>query len=372
MFCISMGLIAVPSAPFAAAATNCLYSYSEVTGSPVITGATGATATLTESISDQANPTLRGTLNGKNLVVRLWKAMPEGQVRAQTAAMTQAWDSLAAASVAGATDGDSPGEVDADLPASTSLGQMETFAAAINDGSGSIDYSSYEYSTIINTTTGATGSTCLRAGSSASVTASSDTGEFKFPTATPNSLPVSTPSVIRYRTFIPTATANGLVCGTFRGDNRDFTNYFAASSRTYIGLFFKWNTQTISTAKEIGSTKRVAGPGEVGEVKTASLNGIQFYSPVMSKTYGRIQVNHSVANPLCAIAGPISYSLVFEYWKSGGTRIRGTVKTVPNHEAYSYPVNQNNGYTIYKRAVSDYMCLSLPCGNDSISATSTK
>jgi hypothetical protein len=373
---LGFGLLVFPGVPVASAA-GCLYSYSESNGTPTITGTTGSVV-LTTYLTSEANPILKGTLNGKNLTVVLWKGMPEQASKAATDGLQQDWNTLAAASVSGATTGDTSAEV-TDAPAtSLNLGQMETFAASIHDGSGAVDYTAMEAdSVIVDTSTGASGTTCLRGSSSASVTVTSPGSEFNFPqteagpggTVAPAALPTLPNSIIRYRTFIPAATADGGPCGRFRGDNRGYTSYYAAPNRTYVAVVFRWSTKTITTAKAVGATKKVNSSNQVIETATASSAGIKFYSPMMASDYGRIQVNHAVGHPLCSIAGPIAYSLVFEDWKSGGTRIRGTARKVPNHEANVYPISEQYGDVVFRRTVTSFLCLNLNCGDESVNAS---
>lgn len=83
---------------------------------------------------------------------------------------------------------------------------------------------------------------------------------------------------------------------------------------------------------------------------------------MMSSTFGRIAVTHSVGNPLCAFAGSIKYNVVVEAWNGGAARISGTRVKVPAHEAYLYATSGEYGKTIMKKSASSFMCLSLNCG----------
>ncbi|MEO6471649.1 MAG: DUF3238 domain-containing protein, partial [Aeromicrobium sp.] len=175
----------------------------------------------------------------------------------------------------------------------------------------------------------------------------------------------SSTSVIRYRTFISAAKVSS-PCGTFRGDNRGFSSYYDKPNRTRVSVFYNWATKSISTTKHIGTTHKLNSSGQVIEAKTASSSGIKFQAPLMYATYGRIEVNHAVGNPLCSVAGPIAYSVVMEAWKDGAARIAGKRRKVPNHEAYLYPKSEAYGVTIFKRSTTNFMCLNFNCGDESL------
>ncbi len=328
----------------------------------------GASARLKSTDGDQGLEVFEGRLGGKRIVVRVWRGMSVAESSARVGEMQTEWEELAEASIAGATSemGDSEVVEDFGSP-SHDLGDLETIAIAVADGTGLVDYRSPSTAGEVVDSKGRAHDSCLRSAEGSSVVAESEMmGEFAFPTAAatvPN-------AIVRYRTFIKPAKVDdwvaNLTCGIFKGDDRTYTTRFSAPSRTSVTLVFNWNTKSLVTIKTVGRTYKLDSSGKVIAEKTASPDGIKFYSPVVGSSTGRVQVNHAIANPLCTIAGPISYSVVVEVWKDGSARISGNIKKVPHHEAYVYPKSETNGKTIFRRASDSFFCLNLNCANESI------
>jgi hypothetical protein len=165
------------------------------------------------------------------------------------------------------------------------------------------------------------------------------------------------------------------VCGEFIGDNRGFSTYYEKNHRTRLSVFYDWPGRRLYSTKHIGETHRTDwGPFSAKSAR-ASADGIKLSNAGMDSTprgatYGRVQVNHAVGNPLCKPAGPISYSLIFEAWKNGAARLSGTRRKVPAHEAYVYPTSGANGNTILRRSRAYFACLNTNCGDESVWATS--
>lgn len=179
----------------------------------------------------------------------------------------------------------------------------------------------------------------------------------------------TTSSAVRYRTFIPNAEVTA-PCGRFKGDNRGFSNSYAAGNRTRASIFFNWPSSTMDTTKGVGATHRINWGGWSAATKTASTAGIKFHTAMMAPTYGRIGINHSVGNPLCSVAGAITYNVIVEAWKGDGARISGTAVKAPNHEAVWYPKTEDTGKNIFRKTGANFFCLSVNCGQWSLWETS--
>lgn len=357
---------------------------------------------LTQTSDDSASPVFEGTLLSLPLKVTLWRGMPAAEVDSAVATMKEEWDDLAAASLDGALDGElAQDEVESEESVddpSDVVGQLETLAYRVQMGplvefgvkaSGSVLGC---VSDLISSLTSVTLVSPLLGVMSLPKAdlPDSETTPAIFMGQTPNAASVpylpnseplggfmttasapSTTSVIRYRTFIPDATATAgpkPVCGKFRGDDRGFSSYYSKSARTRVSVFFDWPGRRITSTKNIGMTHRYEWGGWDEAEKRASDAGIKLSGHAMNtaKTYGKVKVNHAVANPLCSNSGPITYGLVWEGWKNGAARLRGTIRKVPNHEAYVYPKSGAYGETIFKREHYPFFCLNLGCGDETI------
>lgn len=89
---------------------------------------------------------------------------------------------------------------------------------------------------------------------------------------------------VQYRTFIPAASADSVVCGVFKGDNRGFSNDLVASFRTNVLVTTSWTAGTLTTTGQVGKTVRTGGVGGAGEA-TASAAGIKFVFKSANSTH---------------------------------------------------------------------------------------
>lgn len=256
---------------------------------------------------------------------------------------------------------------------------MTPIAVMLMKSGGASEYTAAE--STADWVAGSPSGTCIpSSGSAARVVAkTANGGTFEFPSVLPAAAPSATKpkSVVRYRTFLPDAfvSAPAIACdwgaSRFKGDNRGFSNYYSARNRSRASVFFDWTKKKISTSKHIGTTHQVDGNGNTIRSKTASASGIRFQGGMISASYGRIEISHSVKNPLCWSAGPISYGVVIERWQTGGTRISGRLVRVPNHEAIVFPSSQTTGSEIFRRTGWALICLNIVCGaGESIRVTS--
>ena len=312
--------------------------------------------------SDPAVSTFEGTLDGETVDVRVLMGASQSDIEGQLADSEQDLDDLAAESVEEAVDGElTTAEEPTPLLASASTTEPLQPVAYELSVAGSTEIGSFD------------SSDCKRVDSESTeeVVVGSGSGLVTVPgpgatSAAARTYP-STTSVVRYRTFIPAAKATTYqVCGTFKGDNRGFTNYYAAPNRTRASVFFNWHNQTMEASKSVSPTHRLAAYGKSAATKTASTKGIRFRSAVMWPAYGRVEISHAVGNPLCGVAGDIRYNVVVEAWKSGAARISGKRGKVPSHEAYLYPTSGTRGKKIFTRKSSSFICLSLNCGDESL------
>lgn len=165
-----------------------------------------------------------------------------------------------------------------------------------------------------------------------------------------------------HRTFIPAAKANSVVCGVFKGDNRTWSTSLSASHRTQVTARIDWAAKKVTMTRLVGTTHRLAEGGFGAASKTASVSGIKITGVSASSTYGRFEITHSVGNPLCSLAGPISYHEVVSMYKTGALSVQGSGVQVPNHEWYAMKANASVR-TIQKTTAKDFFCLSVNCGN---------
>ncbi|MBC7633267.1 DNRLRE domain-containing protein [Aeromicrobium sp.] len=362
---VSFTVTAVGETPGPTPTEACDYKV-EMSGQELtVEGPAGAPSTPPLIESDTGHLEYRGTQAGKDVDVKVWMGASDAALAAELEQSAETMNSLESQSVNEAVDGDqSDAEVSETFtpsgvsqsqvpiayrlvgddtvefgkPNTTHCGQLSPSAIAAND----------------DVVLGTVNSALILPLSADSTVSAAET----YPETT---------GAIRYRTFIPAKKATtGPVCGTFKGDNRGFTSYFTAPSRTRASMFFNWPNKTIDTTKSIGTTHRLKAYGFSAKSKTASAKGIKFHTPLMYSTYGKMSVTHSVGNPLCSVAGAIRYNLVFEAWKTKGARVTGTRGKVPNHEAYFYPKTEASGKRIFTRKSSKYICLSVNCGDESI------
>lgn len=344
----------------------------------------GELATLTPAAAttaDPAAPVFAGAVDGTPVAVTLWRGTPDDVIATEIAESEDDLAALRAASIGGAVDGEGEGETEealTDLPQPGALvpvayrleaeeviehGLPEKSASDVELVSAAVDSTrecvrndaATDDGAELNTEQGLmtfVGQDDLASGRVAGAAAPT------YPT---------TSSAVRYRTFIPDATANSSwVCGKFKGDNRSYTSYFEASHRTRASVFFNWPQRTIDTTKHVGASHRYKGYGRSEKTKTASSSGIQFRNASIAGYFGRIAIVHSVGNPMCRSAGDAAYNIVVEVWKEGAARISGTRLKAPNHEAYLYPKTEEYGKTIMKKKGKSLICLSLNCGTETL------
>lgn len=328
--------------------------------------------------SDPAMPVFRGSASGVPVRLTVWKGVSEDSAHRSLRKSERLEGRLATASVSAAAEGDRSGlEVRETFDSPATSDELEPVAYAL-DVDGIVG---------VGSLTPADGlKTRFESQRCQQITRVPVSGEVEVPMgdstfvvpmaadAQPQVVATKTypesSSAIRYRTFIPAAKAStGKVCGTFKGDNREFSNSYAARNRTRASVFFNWPTRTIDTTKAVGATHRLKANGFSKATKTASSKGIKFHTPMMSATHGKISIVHAVGNPLCVIAGAIRYNVIVEAWKNGSARIMGTRGKVPNREAYLYPKTEANGVKIFTRSSKTFICLSVNCGDESMWVT---
>ncbi len=334
--------------------------------------------------SDATSMVFYGSVGGEPATAMVWMGASQRSLAASLAQGAGNSKDLARASLEGAVDGEGPGEVAQTFSMAPAPGDLEPVAYKLTVGD-KLEAGVPSVGRPEAVAQAVPSADCVRwyAATDAGTEVKTPSGTFLVPgaesaTGSPSAAYPSTTGAFRYRTFIPDATAStGILCGRFQGDDRGFTSYYHASNRTRASVFFNWPTKTIDVTKHVGATHRLKSVestmgldrGFQAATKTASSAGILFHTATMSPTYGSININHSVANPLCGPAGPITYNVVIEMWKDGSARLSGTAGKVPNHEAYVYPTSASNGPEIYTRKRSSFNCLNLPCGNVTIRRT---
>ncbi len=92
-------------------------------------------------------------------------------------------------------------------------------------------------------------------------------------------------------------------------------------------------------------------------------SGIKTQGSVLGGGIGRIEVVHSVGNPLCASAAP-TYNYVIEASRTS-IRLIGRLNKVPNHEGVWFPTGGNTGAASFRRTNMGFICLNLGtfCGS---------
>ena len=321
-------------------------------------------ATPQELVSDDPGQSIyEGDVAGEDVRVTVWKGASAADLESDIADSEDELESLAAESVNEAVEGDHSSEDVEETVESGDVpdGDLEPIAYRLESDE------SVEYGTL-----GEDDCAQVSSEDEGDVVLGTEGGPLMIPAETAVSgasargYPTTT-SAIRYRTFIPGATATTkALCGTFRGDNRGFTGYYSARNRTRASVFFNWASQSITTSKNIGATDRLKAYGYSAKTKTASSKGIEFYYPYINSVYGRIEIGHAVGNPLCGFAGAIRYNVVVEAWRDGSARIAGKRGKVPNHEAYLYPTSGEWGKKIFTRKHASFICLSVNCGDESL------
>lgn len=345
-------------------------------------------ALLPRTGPNAALPVFEGSLSGTALKVVAWRGTPESEIEEMLAEGDEDMAELAELSTQHASDGhvENSETITNVTPGAVDMADLETIAFR-TEASGMVEYQAADTSsTVSSSASGSAESACVRTTDqeTADITVSNGSSELYLSQGgeTANSTESASgprtygwgTSVVRYRTFIP-AKSVGSPCGTFAGDNRSFDSYFDRSNRTRASVFFTWEDADMDFTRRVAATKKLNGSGGVIEQRTASEKGIRFSSPVMAPTFGRVAITHSVGNPLCSLAGPISYNVVVEAWKSTtsypirSARISGKRVPVPYHEAYLYATSGERGHTILQRKSDRFICLSLPCGTDSFRAS---
>lgn len=356
-----------------AVAASCTYVFTAPNGSPTLRTTAGTPVTLTYRLGDASYRTYDAP---GGLILHVWAGMRDSEIATREQQMESEFPALAQQSFDESSTQDSTDDETNTVnePTSSSLGTLVPFAVMLtHTGSGLAEYSVADSTEAwaVDQSSGV----CVSGNSSAAKKVSTTRGaSFEFPTKSsiasvrPNALPTTPRSAVRYRTFIGPSTISfpPLLCGwnfggRFAGDGRGFSTYYSASNRTRASVFFDWATRKVTTSKHVGATKRLDDNGNIIEQKTASDAGIKFVSPIMSSSYGRIEIVHAVANPLCWAAGPVTYGVVIERWRGGGTRISGRRVPVPNHEAVVFPIGGTSGSFVFTRNSIGVTCLSAPC-----------
>lgn len=341
-------------------------------------GELGSLTPATVADPDLTAPMFSGAIAGEPVTVTLWQGTPTGDITTSLAEPEEDLAGLGEASIAESVDGENEDEVEEEFTNLPQPSDLETVAYRL-EADDAVELGVPEQDLTDAELAGAAEDSsreCARSHADNDDGAELDTeqgqiiipGKTELASAAAAAAPYpTTSSAVRYRTFIPNATATTKwLCGTFRGDNRDFSSHYSRSNRARASVFFNWPKRTINTTKNVGATHRLKGYGRKARTKTASSSGIKFHSASIVPTFGRINVTHSVGNPLCSFAGSIKYNVVIEVWKSGAARISGTRVEVPHHEAYLYPKTETYGRTILKTRNSKFYGLSVNCGQESM------
>ena len=374
----AIGAVCVVVVPFgqpsSAAAASCSYTFTAPNGAPTLRTAAGSPIALSYRFGDNAYSTYDGV---GGILLTVWGGMQDSVIASRAQQMENGFPSQAQQSFDESTSvplaDDETNQVDE--PTSLSLVTLAPFAVMVTKSGSQLTEYSVADSTEVWAADQVSG-VCVSGNASASRQVSTPAGaSFEFPARSASTapsqqaLPTLPKSVVRYRTFIgpssvsfPPALCGWNLGGRFAGDGRGFSTSYTASNRTRASVFFDWSKRIVSTSKHVGMTKRLDSNGNVIEQKRASQAGIKFISPVMSSSYGRIEISHSVANPLCWSAGPISYAVVIERWQTGGTRISGRLLRVPHHEAIVFPIGGSTGSYVFTRSAFAFHCLSVNCG----------
>lgn len=363
------------------AASTCEWSI-QAAGSDVVAGHLGEAVPLTLVVAtpDPHAPVYAGVVGGEQVHVTLYKGTSPSEAASLLATSEANMDALAAASLSGAVDGEQESEVSQhfeNLPAPAALAAV-AYRVDVGDA---VEYGLPESGLTNGQLAMAatdTSRVCVRTGTDVGAELSTEAGKIIFSNpaevlAQASDTYPDTSSAVRYRTFIPGATANtSWVCGKFKGDDRTYGSYYDLGNRTRASVFFNWPDQTIDTTKHVGTTHRLAGYGRSAKAKTASSAGINIHDASIAPTFGRIVITHSVGNPLCSFAGNITYNVVVEAWKNDGVaRVSGTRVKVPAHEAYYYPKTEAYGRTILKKPAKYFICLTINCGQETLWETSS-
>lgn len=364
------------STPSPAAASSCAYVFTAPNGTPTLRTSAGSPVSLAYRFGDSAYSTYDGP---GGVLLQVWGGMRDSVIGTRAQEMEGDFPALAQRSFNESTTADASddeGDI-VDETTSSSVGVLVPFAVMLTKSGSQLAEYSLADSTEVWAADRVSG-VCVSGNASSAKQVSTQSGaSFDFPDraslakeARPNALPTLPKSVVRYRTFIGPASVSfpPFLCGwnfggRFAGDNRGFSTYYSASNRTRASVFFDWSRKAISTTKNVSETKRLDDNGRVIERKRASSAGIKFRGSTMAPTYGRIEISHSVANPLCWSAGHISYVVVIERWRGGGTRISGRLLRVPHHEAVVFPISGSYGSYVFTRNADAFHCLSINCGS---------
>lgn len=319
---------------------------------------------MTPIDDDEANPLYSADDGGNALTVEMWRGASDAELDLATQEDESLLESLAEASVTGAT------EVEAEFVETTeqvipaaSTASLVAFALSVeSSGPGTVvQRSLLNEPTAENGTVVQSSSKCGSGPVTSSITLKdSVTGNsFDFPASsrvvsgTAKGVP-TLPTIVKYKTFIPLATASAPICGTFRGDNRSWSSA-SNRNRTQVTLSAYFHQNRLTAATQIGTTYKVDGNNKILAKKTASKDGVKYTVKSKGSSYMNVQVNHAVKNPLCNLSGPIRYTHVVELYPRGGARISGTLNRVPSHEAYVYYNGKSK--TILQLSHRGFSCL---------------
>lgn len=190
-------------------------------------------------------------------------------------------------------------------------------------------------------------------------------------------------STFRYQTFIANQYVRAPLLGCeyadmtlvsgytylFGGNNR----YFSAGSsnnKTLMNVVLNWGTSSMQLTKYVQITS-VYKSSELGgiefvESKTAPSSGINIYNLGMTSSTAKFSMVHNAANPYCAVAKGIEYSLSVTAQRTGAYTISGWFRQVPSHEFYYKDSIRTSWETIFQSNLDSSLgfdCLN-PFGQD--------
>jgi|GEM_PF-6795025 len=357
-----------PAASANPLSNGCSYNVRELVGPDKISlGRAGETSqTVGRNGGDDALSTYRTRVGGKDVTVTILRGISDSDATRAVDSMQAQWNELAKKSLGPQEEETGIRSVNA-APVS---GTMETVSITVDDDSGTVEVSAPQGSQVVDNSGRTTGCTRVAKGQTVTVSGKNDSV-----TTVATAAAAASQSRIDYKTFISAAAVDGGPCGRFAGDNRSYSYDPGASSRTKVYIYYNWGTSNLSYWPQIGETKKINSSGGVIQTATASTAGITISSTMMSSSYGRTQLNHAVANPLCGYAGSINYSVVASAWSNGTAQLQGTALKAPYHEAYYWTSGYLGGSyglkTFFKVAGDNLMCLNVNCGTRSISTMAT-
>ncbi|WP_378078971.1 hypothetical protein [Cellulomonas uda] len=181
----------------------------------------------------------------------------------------------------------------------------------------------------------------------------------------------------RYQTFIPDyriplpKVLGVSVCDpthsddSYNGNNRSWhltSNLSNTSSKTRMNVRYYWNTKTFHELKYVGTTYQYRKDGNLRRSANAGTSGLTYSNRVGSATYARIRLNHSVKNPLCAVAGPITFYAIVDVYSNGSYVVTGNRVLVPNHELLIRSMNRSVYKSVNRATKESFHCLSTSLG----------